>query len=344
MFTFGSIVYGVNCAEKIENIKSIHVGVGGRGAWPIDVATADENWQPVALVDINEGFLQKARERTGLDESVCFSSLEEAVQQVEADAAIICTPTATHAPFARMGFAAGLAVLVEKGMTTDLEKAKNLVKEVEERGLAFCVAQNYRFQSIQQTMKHHLNSETYGKPAIVDLFHHRYRPNPRTLNYPNAMVWDMGCHHFDNLIFWLGNAKTAIAQTYNTPWSKYEYDSGVTAIMEFENGVICNYCLTHCAQNSFYHLLMQTDTGTLRAYDVSDIEFQPIGSGERQSVQLLSVPRSEQSVLDAFRDYIRRGIEPGISGRNNLNVMALCQAVCDSAEKGRPINVAELLD
>ena len=88
---------------------------------------------------------------------------------------------------------------------------------------------------------------------------------------------------------------------------------------------------------------MQTDAGTLRAYDVSGIEFQPIGK-ERQSIQLLSVPSSEQSVLNAFRDYIRQGIEPGISGRNNLNVMALCQAVCDSAEKGEPVNVAELLD
>jgi predicted dehydrogenase len=192
-------------------------------------------------------------------------------------------------------------------------------------------------------MKHHLDAGTYGKPAIIDLFHHRYRPNPRTLNYPNAMVWDMSCHHFDNLIFWLGKAKTVIAHTYNPPWSKYAYDSGVTAIIEFENNIICNYCLTHCAQNNFYRLLMQTEVGTLRAYDVSGIEFQPI-SKESQSVKLLSVSRSEQSVLNAFRDYIRHGIEPGISGRNNLNVMALCQAVCDSAEKREPINVAQLLD
>ncbi|MBC8228654.1 Gfo/Idh/MocA family oxidoreductase [bacterium] len=343
MFTFGSVVYSVNCAEKHEPIKSIHVGVGGRGVWPIDLAADDENWQPVALVDINEEFLRRARERTGLDKSACFSSLEEAARQVEADAAIICTPTVMHAPFAQIGFAAGLAVLVEKGMTTDLGKAKNLVKEAEERGLAFCVAQNYRFQSVEQTVKHHLDDQMYGKPAIVDLFHHRYRPNPRTLNYPNAMVWDMSCHHFDNLIFWLGKAKTVIARTYNPPWSRYEYDSGVTAIIEFESSIICNYCLTHCAQNGFYHLLMQTDAGTLRAYDVSGIEFQPIGK-ERQSIQLLSVPSSEQSVLNAFRDYIRQGIEPGISGRNNLNVMALCQAVCVSAEKGKPVTVAELLD
>ena len=49
-----------------------------------------------------------------LEESACFSSLEDAAKAVNADAALICTPTETHAPFARMGFEAGLHVLVEK--------------------------------------------------------------------------------------------------------------------------------------------------------------------------------------------------------------------------------------
>lgn len=37
-----------------EPLKSIHVGTGGRGVWPLDVVTADPNWKPVALVDVNE--------------------------------------------------------------------------------------------------------------------------------------------------------------------------------------------------------------------------------------------------------------------------------------------------
>ena len=109
--------------------------------------------------------------------------------------ALICTPTATHAPFARMGFEAGLHVLVEKGMTTDFALAKQLVKEGEESGVRFCVAQNYRYQPLQQTIKGILDEGTCGTPAIVDLIHHRYRPDPRTLNYLNAMIWDMSCHH-----------------------------------------------------------------------------------------------------------------------------------------------------
>ena len=290
-------------------------------------------------------YLERAREKTGLDQSACFSGLAEAAKVVEADAALICTPTATHAPFARMGFDAGLHVLVEKGMTTDFNLAKALVTEAEQSGVKFCVAQNYRYQPIQQTMKKVLDRGNHGTPAITDFIHHRYRPNPRTLNYLNAMIRDMSCHHFDNLNFWFGPVQTVVAaRTFNPPWSQYPYDSGVYAIFAYENGMVCNYGLTHCDQNSSYYLLTQTDTGTLRTYDVEGIEFQPAGGGARETIELAALPRSEQLVLNTLRDYIREGIEPGISGRNNLQTLALCQATCDAATTNAPVMVTDLFE
>ena len=48
-----------------EPLRSIHVGTGGRGTWPIDVVTADRNWEPVALVDVDETALQSATRENG---------------------------------------------------------------------------------------------------------------------------------------------------------------------------------------------------------------------------------------------------------------------------------------
>ena len=158
------------------------------------------------------------------------------------------------------------------------------------------------------------------------------------------MIWDMSCHHFDNLNFWFGPVKTVTARTFNTPWSRYPYDSGVYAILEYENGLVCNYGLTHCAQNSSYHLRMQMERGSLRAYDVEGIELQPIGGGETKTIEPPSLPRSEQLVLDALRGYIREGVDPGISGKNNLHTLALCQATCDAASTGAAVNVPDLLE
>ncbi|GIX06593.1 MAG: hypothetical protein KatS3mg115_0996 [Candidatus Poribacteria bacterium] len=327
-----------------EKLRVVHVGTGGRGRWPLEVIGNDPRFESVALVDINENFLAAARQATGLPESACFRDLEQAVRSVPADLMIICTPTATHAPFARIGFAHGLHVLTEKGMTQDWPTAIALVREAQEAGVKFCVSQNYRYFPVEQTMKTLFGTEKYGTPAFMDLIHHRYRPEPRTLNYKNAMLWDMSCHHFDNLVFWFGPAESVIARTFSAPWSKYApHDAGVSAVITFQNGVTCTYSLTHIGQNNWHRTWIHTTTGTLRAHDVRGIEYRPINSNEAEAVPLLEVPRSEQGVINDVYRYITEGVEPGISGRNNLTTLAIIEACGRSHERNAAVELAEVM-
>ena len=55
-----------------DPIRTIHVGVGRRGRWPLEVLTADPRFMPSALVDVSPELLAEARALTGLDESVSF--------------------------------------------------------------------------------------------------------------------------------------------------------------------------------------------------------------------------------------------------------------------------------
>lgn len=333
-------------AERQPNdpLRSIHVGVGRRGEWPIELCAADSDWQPVALADLDEELLASAREVTGLPAGRCFRGLEEALTRVggEADAVIICAPTRFHAPLARQAFAAGKHVLVEKGMTTSLAEARALVREAEARGVAFCVAQNYRYQPLHLELKRRLEASELGAVAFVDLIHHRYRPDPRTLDYPGAMVWDMSCHHFDLLVFLFGRVLRAQASTYSAPWSRYPHDAGVSAVLELDGGIVVNYCLTHQAPNNYYLFQLHAARGTLQVG--RGLEFRPVASREAQQLEVPDTGRSEQHVLDAFRRYIHEGQEPGISGRHNLQVMAACQAVLDAAAQRREIDVQALLE
>ena len=65
-------------------IRTIHVGAGGRGRWPLNRFRDRTDFKAVALVDVSEENLATAREITGLGEEACFSSLAEALQAVEA--------------------------------------------------------------------------------------------------------------------------------------------------------------------------------------------------------------------------------------------------------------------
>ncbi len=324
-------------------LRVIHVGAGGRGRWPLDVVGGDSAYESVALVDVNEEFLAAAREKTGLGESECFSDLAEAARSVEADLAIACTPTVTHAPFARIAFEAGLSVLVEKGMTLDWQLARELVAEADAAGVKFCVSQNYRYFPVEQTMKSILGTEKYGEPAFLDLIHHRHRPNPRTLDYKNAMIWDMSCHHYDNLVYWFGPARSVTARTFGAPWSLYApHDANVSAVITFESGVNCTYSMSHVGQNGRHLTWIHTTEGNLRSHDVSGIEFTPTNSRDAEAVEILSVPRAEQAILTDLHAYITEDVEPGISGRNNLQTLALCEATALSHERNASVELAEL--
>src|SRR3954447_24746129 len=142
-------------------IRVIHAGTGGRGRWPLEVLGADPRFRSVALVDVVPDNLAQARSITGLPEDACFTSVERALDAVDADALVICTPTATHAAFCRAGFVRGKHVLVEKGMTLDWQEANALVADARTAGVRFCVSQNYRYTTEVLTLRHLLGSDTY---------------------------------------------------------------------------------------------------------------------------------------------------------------------------------------
>lgn len=332
-------------------LKTILVGVGGRGRWPVEVMGADARFKIVAVADFSESSRQKAAQDLNLARNATFASLPDALAATECEAVVICTPTHTHAALARQAFAARKHVLVEKGMTFNWSEAVALVREADEAKVKFCVAQNYRYKPVEQTISRLLNDENDahhpGQVAIVDLIHHRYRPDPRTLNYPFATVWDMSCHHVDLLSNWLGQAKRVTAHASNPPWSAYEHDADIAAFIEYESGAVCHYVLTHAATLSDYRLIMQGERGALRAFDVPGVQFTPrpqtqLGSAAPQACEVPQVPRSEQGVADAFVRFIREGIEPGISGRNNLQTLLVCEMLVHSVTQKRSIEREEV--
>ena len=331
-------------------LRVVHVGVGGRGRWPLEVIGQDPRFHSVALVDVLPANLQSARELTNLPASACFSSLADALHTVEVDALVICTPTKTHAAFCRAGFSAGKHVLVEKGMTLDWQEANALVREAEGASVSFCVSQNYRYMAETKTLAQLLQEKTYGVPHLIDLINHRYRPEPRTLDYPFAMVWDMGCHHFDNLVSLFGPVQRVTAVSHSAPWSAYApHDAGVTAILEFRAGQVCTYELTHQATTASYRNLLQTERGAIswdegaRQWTFLPKPDRQLGRSDRsEPIPNLSVPRSEQGVVDDWYRSINEGAQVGISGRSNLETLAVCEMVVRSATDRRPVTRDEL--
>ena len=342
-------------------VRTVHVGVGGRGVWAIDEMSRNPLYEPVALVDLDEGVLRAAEERLGWPPDRSYRSLSDALGVRDSDAVVICTPTDTHATFIREAFNRGQHVLVEKAMTNDWDEAVDLVHDSERAGVRMCVAQNYRFlphfSAITESLRNPELASHPGDIGIIDCSIHRYRPQPLNFTYPYAMVWDMTCHIADLLIDWLGPATRVSASVYNPRWSTYNHPANIGAVLEFGNGAVCHYALTNDATMGEWRMILQGDRGSLRVGGTPDVywpgmppatvEFYPIperqlGGSAPRAVRLPTTS-AERGVADAFHAYVTEGIEPGISGRNNLESLAVCEMLIRSSEQGRPVARDELV-
>ena len=60
-----------------------------------------------------------------------------------------------------------------------------------------------------------------------------------------------------------------------------------------------------------------------------------LGSASNRDVTRAGRDQSEQCILDDWRRYIHEGIEPEISGRNNLGTMSMIAAAITSSDEAR---------
>ena len=126
-------------------LKVIQVGVGGYGASWLPTIMENEGVEHVALVDLNADHLEKARQSTGLAESVCFAQVDEAIAAVEADALMCIVPPAHHEAVICAGITAGLHVLSEKPIADTAEASRRILERVAASDRVFMISQKARF-------------------------------------------------------------------------------------------------------------------------------------------------------------------------------------------------------
>ncbi len=324
------------------------VGVGNRGRWPVERCRPDNGWQIVGLVDASETHLAEARALAGLPESACFRDVATALAATRPQAMIVCTPTVTHVPLAKLGLDHGVAVLIEKGMAPCWHDAVELVTYTAAQRGVVAVAQNYRYDGVSDLLRRALGAGepfAVAAPFLVDYVQHRVRPQPRTLTYPFASVWDMSCHHFDNLLYWLGPVAEMTAHGYRASYTPYEHDNNTSAFLRFRSGVAVNYVHTHDASRGSLRIEVHGANGALVVRDDrAEFSARPAVNFGVCPATAVAIPSldSETGVLADFHAYVSEGKEPGISVRHNLETMAMCEMMVRSITRGVTVRREEL--
>lgn len=333
-------------------LRIIQVGLGGWGRnWAKTVVVQNKNVELVAGVDAVPEIVTLAKKELTIERY--FTSLDEALANVEADAVLITASLEGHVPSALTALEAGKHVLLEKPFAPTLEEAQRVVAKAEQQQRTLMISQNYRYYPAVKAVQKLIQENKLGPVGAVNLNFRRYANTPPKGGSAHQRLWqpllvDMSIHHFDLMRMLIGKEPTRIiGQTWNPSWSNFVDTPTGSALISFEGGAVVTYSgswVSTAPETNWageWHIECEGGEiiATSRGEKPDYVGIRPLGKRLR-SLTLPDVPLTDRhGTLDAFVKAIETGDEPETSGRNNLKTLQLMLAAVEAAQTGNPINI-----
>jgi len=288
------------------------------------------------------------------------------------DAAIVCSPNATHVPLSKRLLAAGIHVLVEKPVAITVSSGLDLLRHAKQHestnGAKALAGHHRRFNPYVVAAHNALSSNAIGKPlAISGLWALRkpaayYEPPTawRASQSGGGPVLINLVHEIDILHYLLGPiARVYAEETLST--RGHDAEEGAAVVLKFESGVVGTFLLCDSAPSAhnfeagtgenpniprsgrdFYRIF-----GTEGTLSVGDMKIERHGAGGEgewsdviveKDVQVGGEVPFDEQVGHLVR--VIRGLEkPRCSIEDGLRAVVVAEAVRKAMKTGVPINI-----
>ncbi|RSM48356.1 oxidoreductase [Actinoplanes sp. ATCC 53533] len=316
-------------------IRVLLAGAGSMGQAWLEAIHADPGVTLAGVADLDLAAARRAAPGLPVGTDVAVLAAETG-----ADAVIDVTVPPAHHPVTTTALFAGLPVLGEKPVADTLARALSLVAAAEVSGQLFMVSQSRRWNP--QLFALRAMTGTLGRVGSVSTDFHRA---PRFGGFREKMAQpllvDMAIHAFDAARFLLGGDPVTVScQTWNPPWSWYAGDACATAVFEMTGGARYLYHGSWCspgAETSWNgEWRVSAEHGTARWDGDND----PIGPA-------VDAPDGRYSgiggALRVFAEALDSGVTPMGEVHGNVLSLAMVEAAVDSATRGRPVLIDEVL-
>lgn len=256
-------------------------------------------------------------------------------------------------------------ILAQKPLALSYREARACVEACAQAGITLAVNQNMRYDQSVRALKDVLDRGWLGEPVLgtIDM---RAIPHwmPWSEGLPSLSTFIMSIHHLDTFRYWFGTPDRVLASTRPDPRTRFPHADGINLyILEYDNG---------CRASSWDDVW----TGPAREGAESDIAIRWRVEGTeglaRGMIGWPNYPARTPSTLDFTTKHqpgywfsprwqdvwfpdafvgtmaqllcaLEEGTEPEISGRDNLETVALCEAVLTAAREHRVTTVREFL-
>jgi predicted dehydrogenase len=257
-------------------------------------------------------------------------------------------------------------ILAQKPLALTVAEAKDLVKRCHDAGIVLAVNQNMRFDQSVRAAKDALNRGWLGDPVLATI---DMRAVPHWMPWAEGLLslstFVMSIHHLDTFRYWFGTPARVLASTRPDPRTKFAHTDGINLyILEFESGLRASSWDDVWAGpweqgvegSHGINWRVEGTEGIMRgtigwpkypARQPSTLEYASLKDGRGSFVkphwQEVWFPDAFVGTMAQLMVAIENGTEPEISGRDNVETIALCAAVFAAATEHRVTTVNEFL-
>src|SRR5262245_51461969 len=361
--------FSLNHRPRLPRRKDFRIGCAGAGFIMRDchlVAYRQAGFNPVAIASRTPATARAVAAQHEV--SRVHDSYEALLADPDVEVLDIAVPpdvqpALIHAACRHTGHIRG--ILAQKPLALTVAEARSCVEACAKAGITLAVNQNMRYDQSVRALKDLLERGWLGEPvlATIDM---RAIPHwmPWSQGLRSLSTFIMSIHHLDTFRYWFGTPDRVLASTRPDPRTKFAHTDGINLyILEYESGMrACSWddvwsgpAKEGVAGDVGIRWRVEGTEGLARgtigwptypARTPSTIDY-----STRQVPGTWIEPRwSEVWFPDAFVGTmaqllcaIEDGAEPEISGRDNLETIALCEAVLAAAKEHRVVAVKDIL-
>lgn len=303
----------------------------------------------VAVCDSDAQKASKASADFGIPQA--YADATELFERERLDFVDIVTTMPSHRALVELAARHRVPVIVQKPFAPTWADCVAMVQACREAGVPLMVHENFRFQAPMLAVQRVLQSGAIGTPTFGRISFRTaydiYAGQPYLANEERFILLDLGVHVLDLARVFLGEVATVQCQTQSIRPGLRGEDSATT-LLRHTNGatsvVDCSYA-SQLWPDPFPQTLVTVEgtRGSLQLQQDFKLNVMSDGRGHTEDVSspLLSWTAhpwhvAQESVLNTQRhwvDCLRRGVEPDISGADNLKTYALVEAAYESAAR-----------
>ncbi|WP_276282057.1 D-xylose 1-dehydrogenase Gfo6 [Halorussus caseinilyticus] len=306
-----------------------------------------------ALVSGSPEKARRVADEYGVESVLDYDEFEAGEGTEDFDAVYVAGPNALHLDYARTAADHGKHVLCEKPIEVSADRAREMARACEEAGVTLMVAYRPQVEPAMRRLREMVRDGVLGDPVQ---FHgwfsghilrqggpDQWRLDPEMAG--GGALMDVGVYPLNAVRFLLDANPVAVRATTSTPDETFEgVDEHVAFQLEFPEGATASCTASYRAQADDRLRLVGTE-GQATLEPAFNSEIHPTLAVERGDERVEYTGPYVNEVREEF-DYFAHcaltDATPEPDGRDSVADMEAVEAVYESAETGRRVEVGDV--